>query len=142
MDTTGPHPTDPNTTGPNTTGPDTTGPDPVLGPIADSYQAPADHDPSPDKTLRRRSDNKMLGGVCGGVADYFSVDVTLVRLLTVAGTFAFGLLLPLYVAAWLVVPARDTDHSQLENMLNREGDSRTNTLLLGLMIIIALAIIF
>jgi len=32
------------------------------------------------KKLRRSSTNKMLGGVCGGIADYFNIDATIVRL--------------------------------------------------------------
>ncbi|MBC2639544.1 MULTISPECIES: PspC domain-containing protein [unclassified Rhodococcus (in: high G+C Gram-positive bacteria)] len=54
-----------------------------------------------------RSDNqKMLAGVCGGIAEYFSVDVNLVRLLTVVATFVTGGTAALvYLAAWMLMPA-------------------------------------
>lgn len=59
------------------------------------------------KRLTRNTENKMLGGVCSGVADYFGVDVTLVRLLTVVGTIlGLGSLIVAYVVAWLVMPER------------------------------------
>ena len=56
------------------------------------------------KRLYRSSLNKQLGGVCGGVAEYFELDPSLVRigailLLSVAGT---GFLA--YLVAWLVIP--------------------------------------
>ena len=57
------------------------------------------------KRLTRDTDDKMLGGVCAGVADYLGVDVTLVRLLTVVGAiFGLGTLVVAYVAAWILVP--------------------------------------
>ncbi len=43
------------------------------------------------KKLTRNTDDKMIGGVCSGVADYFGIDVTLVRVLTVvAAVFGVG----------------------------------------------------
>ncbi len=56
------------------------------------------------KRLYRSSSDKQLGGVCGGLAEYFELDPSLVRigavlLLLVAGT---GFLA--YIVAWLVIP--------------------------------------
>ena len=49
--------------------------------------------------------DKMLGGVCAGVADYFGVDPTLVRVLTVVGAiFGLGTVVVAYVVAWAVMP--------------------------------------
>ena len=46
---------------------------------------------APRKRLVRRTDDKMIAGVCSGVADYLGVDVTLVRVLTVLlAVFGFG----------------------------------------------------
>ena len=57
------------------------------------------------RRLVRRSDNRMIGGVCAGVADFLGVDVTLVRVLTVVGTvLGFGSLIVAYVVAWLLMP--------------------------------------
>lgn len=59
------------------------------------------------KKLTRNTDDKMIGGVCSGVADYFGIDVTLVRVLTVLGAvFGLGSLLVAYVVAWILVPQR------------------------------------
>lgn len=61
--------------------------------------------PQQPRRLVRRSDDRMVAGVCSGVADYLGVDVTLVRLITVVGTiFGFGSLLLAYVVAWALLP--------------------------------------
>ena len=57
------------------------------------------------RRLVRRSDDRMLGGVCSGLADYAGMDVTLVRVLTVLATvLGFGSVLVAYVVAWILVP--------------------------------------
>jgi phage shock protein PspC (stress-responsive transcriptional regulator) len=70
-----------------------------------TYQPPpAAHQP---KRLVRRSDDRMIAGVCSGLADYLGMDVTLVRLLTVLGAvFGFGSLVVAYVVMWVLVPER------------------------------------
>jgi phage shock protein C len=59
------------------------------------------------KKLSRSIPNKMLGGVCSGMADYFDLDVSLVRLIFVAIDLVTGLIpmLIFYVIAWIVIPA-------------------------------------
>ena len=57
------------------------------------------------KRLTRSRTDSMIGGVCGGVADYTGVDANLVRLLVVLGTiFGFGSLVVVYLVAWLLMP--------------------------------------
>ena len=60
--------------------------------------------PAPRK-LTRKSQNAMVGGVCSGVADYFGLDVTLVRVLTVLGVvFGLGSVAVAYIVAWVLLP--------------------------------------
>lgn len=57
------------------------------------------------KQLARRRDDRMIAGVCSGVAAYLGVDPTLVRLLAVlAGLFTFGTAVVAYVVAWALMP--------------------------------------
>ena len=60
------------------------------------------------KTLRRSRDQRMLSGVSGGLAEYFNIDATLVRLGIVGLTLITGggALLG-YVVAWIVMPEAD-----------------------------------
>lgn len=55
------------------------------------------------KVYRPRTD-KMLGGVCSGLANYFNVDVVLIRLLWVFAFLAGGIGLIAYIAAWIIIP--------------------------------------
>lgn len=58
------------------------------------------------KKLYRSGSQKMLGGVCGGLAEYFDIDVSIVRLLLVGSAFvtAFLPMTFFYIVAWIVVP--------------------------------------
>ncbi len=58
------------------------------------------------KRLYRSTSQKMMGGVCGGMAEYFDMDVSLVRLIFVAVCLVTAVL-PMtlfYLIAWIVVP--------------------------------------
>ena len=61
----------------------------------------------PKKRLTRSTSDKMLGGVCGGIADYFGVDATLVRIAFVASCLLPGPQILLYVLLWIVIPQDD-----------------------------------
>jgi phage shock protein C len=66
---------------------------------------PGFHPPAPRKRLVRSRDDRWLGGVCGGVAQYTGLDANLVRLAVVLGTvLGFGSLLLVYLIAWVVMP--------------------------------------
>jgi len=57
------------------------------------------------RRLVRRRDDRMVAGVCSGLADYLGVDVTLMRLLAVVAViFTGGTALLAYLAAWILVP--------------------------------------
>lgn len=57
------------------------------------------------RRLTRRRDDRMIAGVCSGVADYLGLDPTLVRLLTVvAAIFSVGAVAIAYIAAWVLMP--------------------------------------
>ena len=54
--------------------------------------------------LYRSEEDKVLGGVCGGIAEKYELDLSLVRLATLVLVLKAGIGLPLYLAAWLIVP--------------------------------------
>lgn len=55
------------------------------------------------KKLYRASIDKKIFGVCGGIAHYFGIDSTVVRLITIILVFAFGLSLWVYLIAALIM---------------------------------------
>jgi len=72
--------------------------------------------------LRRGGPGRMLGGVALGLADYFDVDPTIVRIGFVALAFVGGLAVPLYLAGWLLIPDEESDMSVAEELLARERE--------------------
>jgi phage shock protein PspC (stress-responsive transcriptional regulator) len=57
------------------------------------------------KRLYRSRTNSVVAGVCGGVAEYFAIDPTIVRLAWIIAIFMGGVGIPAYIVAWLIVPA-------------------------------------
>lgn len=56
------------------------------------------------KKLTKSRKNKMIDGVCGGIAEYFNIDPTLVRLICIAVCFLKGVGLIVYIIAAIVMP--------------------------------------
>ncbi len=75
---------------------------------------------APTDRLTRRRDGRMLAGVAGGLADWFGVDPTLVRVAFAALSLLGGLAVPLYLAGWLLIPEEGADVSVAEELLARE----------------------
>lgn len=59
-----------------------------------------------DKRLYKSNSNKMLGGVCGGIAEYFDIDPTLVRLGWILFCALGGCGILAYIIAAIVIPSR------------------------------------
>lgn len=57
-----------------------------------------------EKRLYKSSKNKMIDGVCAGVAEYFNIDPTLVRLGTVVLTCLAGSGILAYIVCAIVIP--------------------------------------
>ena len=66
------------------------------------------------KRLYRSQSNKMISGVCGGIAEYFEVDPTLIRLIVVAIALFGGVGLLAYIAAIFIIP-NNPDETPSEN---------------------------
>jgi phage shock protein PspC (stress-responsive transcriptional regulator) len=59
---------------------------------------------APRKKLVRSINDRKIAGVCAGVADYFDLDPTLVRVLWALAVFCAGTGFLLYIILWIVVP--------------------------------------
>jgi phage shock protein C len=58
------------------------------------------------KRLYRSKKEQMLGGICGGFAEYIDVDPSIIRLvLVVLIVLSWGLFILVYIAAWIIIPA-------------------------------------
>ena len=62
------------------------------------------------KRLYRSGRDRVLGGVCGGLGEYFNVDPVIIRFLWVIGTLiSMGFGLAIYVIAWIIIPRNPKD---------------------------------
>ncbi len=76
------------------------------------------------KVLVRSQKGRMLAGVCAGVADYFDMDVTLVRVIVaVVSVITGGAGVLAYVAAWLIIPAEGEKTSVAQNIVGKKQNA-------------------
>src|SRR5215468_9034451 len=66
-------------------------------PAASGYAAPA-------KRLMRSSRDKKIGGVCAGLAEYFDLDPTIVRIVWLLAIFFAGTGFLIYIILWIALP--------------------------------------
>jgi phage shock protein C len=79
----------------------------------------------PYKRLYRSMTDRMVAGICGGLAEYFNIDPTIIRLIMVVSVLAGGVGIPAYIIGWIVIPEGTSDSNRA---------SGSNSPLLGLII--------
>ncbi len=106
------------------------------------------------KRLYRSRQNRILAGVCGGIADYFKVDPLIIRLFFVFIFFLNGAGILAYIIGWIIIPEKPYNYE--DDQANDEFDkeesfykndsfslNRTNQRFIGItLIIIGAFIIF
>ena len=77
--------------------------------------------------LTRSRENKMLAGVCAGLATYLDIDPVFVRLAFLVLLFASGIGLPIYLILWIVMPLEGHDESSsaetIQKNIGEMGDT-------------------
>jgi len=56
------------------------------------------------KRLYRSGKEKILGGVCGGIAEYFNIDPTIIRIIWILIVLGYGVGIIAYIIAWIIMP--------------------------------------
>ena len=100
---------------------ETLGPASALNEGRDAKGNPVSHFPAPysssysqqntppsGRRLFRNPNDKMIGGVCSGIANYFDIDPVIVRLVFAIMFLTAGIGLLAYILAWIIVPAART----------------------------------
>lgn len=72
---------------------------------------------SQQRVLRRCIHDQKIAGVASGLADYLDTDVDTVRIALVLLAIFGGLAVPLYAAAWLLIPEEGADTSVAQDLL-------------------------
>jgi len=79
----------------------------------------------PRGSLYRNANDKVLGGVCSGLAHYLRIDPTIIRVLFAIITFGgFGTGVLLYIILWIVLPAKGMDTTSIRRRLYRNPDNK------------------
>lgn len=71
------------------------------------------------RSLRRDTTHKMIAGVCSGLANYFKIDPTWIRLIFV---LFFSVLFWVYIVLWIVLKAEPLDWSGIKRLYRNPGD--------------------
>jgi phage shock protein PspC (stress-responsive transcriptional regulator) len=74
------------------------------------------------KRLYRTREGRIVAGVCSGLATYFGIDATLVRLAFGVLTVFGGMGVLAYLIAWVIVPEEGEDTSIVEGLVNKRRD--------------------
>ena len=98
------------------------------------------------KRVYRSRQNRILAGVCGGIADYFKIDPLIIRLFFVFIFFLNGAGILAYIIGWIIIPERPYDYNgeqynekfDEESYYENESSSfnRTNQRFIGIILII------
>ena len=78
----------------------------------------------------KKSNNKIICGVCGGVAAYFGIDATIVRILLVILSCIWGSGIIIYIAAALIMPAaeiEDLNNDNIDNLKSANVNEKDGT---------------
>jgi len=111
------------------------------------------------KKLYRSTKDKMLGGVAGGIAEYFDIDSTLIRVLFILVVFFGGTGIIAYIILWIVVPEQpytipdfssSSNEKQEKENQNKTGNAfnqqveqnRDNRSLWGGLILVTMGVLF
>ena len=67
------------------------------------------------KKLLLSKNNKMIGGVCGGLGEYFNIDPTIIRIIFILLAFIFlGTPIFIYIIFWIVIPSEEKEEKMIK----------------------------
>ena len=93
-----------------------------------------------EKKLYRSRKDSVIGGVCGGLAEYFNLDKSLMRIIWAIAMFAGGIGFLPYIIAWIVIPeepiSRDGSVEIIDNVRGQGSmDADTTTRVIGAILV-------
>ncbi len=89
-----------------------------------TYTNTASTEASPRGRLYRDDNEKIIGGVCGGLANYLRIDPTIVRLVFALITFMGGSGILLYILFWIILPSRPLEGVSSTKRLYRNPEEK------------------
>lgn len=71
-------------------------------------------EPGAIKRLYRNPEDMIIGGVCGGMGAYFSIDSVFIRIIFIILIFSGGIGIPIYLMLWIITPLAETTAQKIE----------------------------
>ena len=90
---------------------------------------------SSPKPLTRSQSDRLIAGVCGGLAAYFNLDSTLVRFLFIAIILLGGSGILIYLILWIFLPNQSTTEVTMKKETDHPQSSKSTKSTLGLFLI-------
>lgn len=91
--------------------------------------------PAGRRRLTRSRDDRVIAGVCGGLAEHFGVDTVLVRIAALILLFAGGAGFLLYLIGWIAIPEGPADASAPAGTTTPTGERTGGAMALGLLFV-------
>ena len=85
------------------------------------------------KRIYRSQSDKVIGGVCGGFAEYLNIDALMIRIIWAVAFFVGGVGLLAYIACWIIIPENP---SQAKDGEKSDGKSTNTSLVWGFVLIL------
>ena len=85
------------------------------------------------KRIYRSQSDKVIGGVCGGFAEYLNIDALMLRIIWAVAFFVGGVGLLAYIACWIIIPENP---SQAKDGEKSDGKSTNTSLVWGFVLIL------
>lgn len=73
------------------------------------------------KRLYRSRTDRIISGVCGGIAKMLGIDPVIIRVLWVVLMFTFGFGILAYIIAWVIIPTEPLDVTDSQSNISKEG---------------------
>lgn len=74
-----------------------------------------------EKKLQRDTQNKVIGGVCSGLANYFNIDVAIIRVLFAIALLCFSTGFWVYLILWIVMPQGTATYNEATYAVSPDG---------------------
>ena len=80
-----------------------------------------------EKKLQRDTQHRVIGGVCSGLANYFDIDASLVRVLFAVAFFVFSSGFWIYLLLWIVMPAASVGKAEPSYYVAPDGTTEVSS---------------
>lgn len=87
------------------------------------------------RKLYRNNNDKIIAGVCSGLAEYLNIDPVIVRIIALGLFFMHGFGLLTYIIAWVIIPPKNSDYDEVLPPEKKQASGSTKIIVGAVLII-------